>query len=404
MVEVMHDITTPTVPVSIHDLPNEILIEIMENCMPDDNSDEPFDAALSTALTFASVCYHWRNTTISMPQLWTKIRLGSSRGRDNAPVMQRILCRSCNCDLQLLFTKTRSSMRTEKLLNAIKPHRNRIIHLTVDFGCDWITDIFVARKSFRRLTKLVILERMSGSTLIQAFRCCPALESASIRLKPARETVVSHQQQCVPATMAQLRRLSITYNHYHEPNQFFSFVTAPRLTNFVAFSTYGWTAWPHTAFMQFITRSQASLTVLNIEHDNLEPHHTLELINAAPSLKELHIYKHQMESIYKYLSFRDGLPVILPQLRALSIHALAKFMAPRGLYNMIESRVQESPLKEVNLIFRDQEGDQPDFMDGPFADLWEDAAYLGYTLECTDESGEALVSKELLHHLGSLFT
>lgn len=120
----MHDIVPSTVSTSIQDLPNELIIEIMEICAPGDDASEYFDSALSTAFKLASVCHHWRMIAISIPQLWAKIRLGSNHmhgHNSKRSAMRNILSRSGNCNLHLLVNRAKSSRQAQILLNVMSP-------------------------------------------------------------------------------------------------------------------------------------------------------------------------------------------------------------------------------------------------------------------------------------------
>lgn len=205
---------------------------------------------------------------------------------------------------------------------------------------------------------------MTASSLIEAFDNCPSLQSATICVDHADEMYVLRPQEGVK--MLQLRQLVVEY--CSGPDEFFDLLTSPSLTEFIAHSKVGWAHWPHTVFMEFLIRSQASLHIIKIEHIDLESHEMLELIDAAPHLSELHLYNHPMAPIYEHLEVWEGRPIILPQLQALFVHARASSMAPEELYKLIELRAPNHPSKAVHLQFWD-EGDRFEFKTRSFARL-----------------------------------
>lgn len=368
----------------IRHIPNEILMEIMKNCVPEGNSETSFIKARSTALTLAGVCSHWRIVAISTPQLWTKIHWKQCRiGYNYRTMMQLMLSRAGHCDLQLhidLLTNAES----ELLVDAIQPHHDRFYYVCDQFN--QITGAIVDGPSFARLAVLDFGEHMSTFDIIRVLKHCPALEEATIR----QASFWGHSNPREGITMAQLRRLSLFF--FFRTDEFLDVITTPNLKEFVVHNRGGY-RWPHKGFLHFLARSKASLNVLDLKNIDMKNHEELELIDAVPHLSELHVYTDvfYLVGLYEYLEFRDGHSIILAHLKTLVISGQGVLMDLVSLHRMIESRALKYPLKQIFLEFKNAEKNIIHVTGRESTVLWEDAARLGYTVTCSDIDGRVII-------------
>lgn len=374
-------------PAPIQSIPNEILGEIMTLCMPGSRGtlEESFIAARRTAFTLAAVCSHWRTTAISTTQLWTKIHWLDSR-HDHS-VMKLIMSRSGNHSLQLRNDRsTDSENQTDEMLETIRLYHDRLSYVHDDLGP--LVGMIVTGPSFQRMSRVDFLTYgMTTSEAVHMFLHCPMLEEAGIYIIQDEFEIDTPGQQGL--TVVELRGFFLAFET--EPDKLMNLLTAPNLVDFVGYSADR-IPWTNAAFIQLLSRSKASLSVLDLCRIDLEPHEELQLIEAAPRLIELHLYgvTFVAESIIRTLEVRDGCPVVLPQLKALFIFNYAKSIKQMDLHGVIESRARNFPLKRVVLQFRDDTKDIPDFEDELFAKLWEDEIRFGYTVEYRNNDGAVI--------------
>lgn len=385
MVQRQHEAITN----SIRHIPNEILSEVMKHCVESDGSYESIHQSLKEVLNFAMVCSRWRETAISTPQLWTRIRWNGTLL--DQVVTNVMISRSGDCDLQLINniphpSQIPSQLRTS-LLESIRLHHKRIDYLEDEHG--WMGDVMVIGPAFHHLRTLDCAQYMSIHALLHIFSHSPELVEVRVRLDNTINHPFSDSLNSQTVTMHQLNDLHLSYTT--DPTGFLDLITAPRLEAFITFLVEPSVSLPAAQFIKLLQRSNASLKDLCIEYGALSIPDFHRMIDAMPHLDELRLDGFEAELIsatYDYLTYRTGHPIILPKLDTLTIRNNGDDMLPHELHAMILSRAQTYPIKKVVLGFLD---DGHEFKDEPFLLLRKDAERLGYELEAIDEDGNIVV-------------
>jgi hypothetical protein len=379
-------------------IPPEILAEIFIECLPKDEFLIP--SANAAPMSVSQVCGQWRGVAVSTPKLWCSMKYVIQERDANAKtaLFSTWLERSRNHPLQLSVSFRRS--HHPDVIDAIIRVSNRLESISFLLPASSWQPLTQIRGNLSRLRRISVNtshpDTFRGKPFL-GFSEAPMLDrvdlgfpASGIELPWSQITRATIRSQDVHECLRALRRATkievctfvrcepFTYLlHHYAPVtlvplrslhiiegtgtcHFLDSLTVPNLRE-IAFSFKWFTDWPHTKFLQLLTRSSCVLEKLVLSYVAMKDHELIECLRMMPSLVELRIegsvdllLNNNVVDGFKQKGTQQPL---VPNLRFLALEGAFAFCDDH-FADMLESRWDAQPhsttacLQYVRLTYR----------------------------------------------------